>query len=180
MKNIGMVKNISLVILGVFSLILLSQHTGYCQGWPDIKVRLLPDSSFALIEKDSGEKIRHCPYRDINGKIDKEQLIYVLGTIHRETWLNPKNKKMAVKNLEIHYNMLNSKIMKKGMPKIININKANLVDLVALPQIGPVMAVKIIEYRNIHHLFLNIEEIKKIEGIGQGTFNSICHYIRTD
>lgn len=180
MQNRRAVTNIYIVFLCIFSLILLSQHTGYCQGWPDIKVRLLSDSAFAMIEKDTGEKIRHCPYRDINGNIDKEQLIYVLGTIDRETWLNPKNKETAIKHLEKHYNLLIGEIMKKGMPGIININKANLVDLVALPQIGPVMAVKIIEYRNIHHMFFKIEDIKKIEGIGQGTFNAICHYIRTD
>ena len=54
---------------------------GICQGWPDIKVRMLPDSSFAVIEKDkNGYKYRRCPHHDINGDIDSEQLIYVIGT----------------------------------------------------------------------------------------------------
>ncbi|MBW2663998.1 MAG: helix-hairpin-helix domain-containing protein, partial [Deltaproteobacteria bacterium] len=49
--------------------------------------------------------------------------------------------------------------------------------LVALPQIGPVMAVKIVECRNMHGLFEKIEDIRKVQGVGSGTFNAIKHYI---
>jgi len=61
-----------------------------------------------------------------------------------------------------------------------NINKAQLTELVALPQVGPVLAVKINEYSNTHNMYVTIEDIMKVEGIGPGTFNAIRHYISTD
>jgi len=42
-----------------------------------------------------------------------------------------------------------------------------------LPNIGPVMAKRIIEYRNIHGSFYNIEEIKEVKGIGEKTYEKI-------
>ena len=56
--------------------------------------------------------------------------------------------------------------------------RPKLTDLVRLPDIGPVIAVKIIEYRKAHVMFKDIDEIKKVEGIGQGVFNAIRHYIK--
>ncbi len=67
--------------------------------------------------------------------------------------------------------------MKKGLQGSVNINRAKLTQLVALPRVGPVLAVKIVEYRNMHGLFEKIEDIRKVQGIGAGTFNAIKHYI---
>lgn len=153
---------------------------GWCQGWPDIKVRLLPDDCFALIESDVGTRIRHCPHHDQNGRIDEDQLIYVLGTLDQETWLDPKCKIEAQKHLEKHYDRVRTKILKRGLRKPVSINRASLIELVALPQIGPVLAVKIVEYRNTHNLYITIDDIKKVDGIGLGIFNAIRHYISTD
>lgn len=61
-----------------------------------------------------------------------------------------------------------------------NINKARLTELVTLPQVGPVLAIKINEYRNTHNLYVTIEDIMKVEGIGPVTFNAIRHYISTN
>ena len=65
------------------------------------------------------------------------------------------------------------------MQGTVDINRAGLTELVILPNIGPVIAVKIVEYRNMHGLFESIEDIKKVEGIGSGTFNAVRHYIST-
>ena len=156
---------------------MLSESSAICQGWTDLRIRLLPDSSFAVIEAKAGEKIRHCPHHDSNGKIDEEQLIYVLGTLDRETWLDPKNEEVAKKHLENHYDKFIAKVMKKGLQDPVNINRAKLIELVALPRIGPVLAVKIVEYRNMHGLFEKVEDIRKVQGIGSGTFNAVRHYI---
>ena len=172
-----MKRNYCLLLFSALVLFIFSQSSGICQGWSDLSIRRLPDSSFAVVEVKPGKKIRHCPHHDSNGKLDNEQLIYVLGTLDRETWLDPENEEVAKKHLENHYDKVIAKIMKKGLHDPVNINKAKLVELVALPQIGPVMAVKIVEYKETHGLFETIEDIKKVKGIGTGVFNAIKHYI---
>ena len=170
-----------LILFSVLTLVLWCEGTGRCQGWPDIKTRLLSDESFAVVEENTvGRKVRHCPHHDLNGRLDEEQLIFVLGTLELETWLDPKNKEIARKHLEKHYNRFMTKVRNRGLHEPLNINDASLTELVALPQIGPVLAVKIVEYRNERSMYLTIEDIKKVEGIGQGTFNAIRHYISTD
>lgn len=169
-----------LILLSLSVFIFWDHGLGLCQGWPEIKARLLSDECFAVIESDAGTRKRHCPHHDLNGKLDEEQLIYVLGTLDRETWLDPKNKKVAKKHLEKHYNRFKTKVMKKELKAPVNINQAKLTELVMLPLIGPVLAVKIVEYRNRHNMYMTIQDIKKVEGIGQGTFNAIRHYISID
>jgi competence ComEA-like helix-hairpin-helix protein len=151
-----------------------------CLGWPDIKTKLLPDESFAVIESDVGTRIRHYAHHDLNGNLHTEQLIYVLGAIDQETWLNSKLKIIAKTHLEKHYDRFKTMAMKKGLDAPVNINEASLKELILLPQIGPVLAVKIVEYRNANGMFITTEEIKKIGGIGQGIFYAIQHYISID
>ena len=80
------------------------------QGWPEIKIRLLPDDSFAVVERDVGTKVRHLPHHDINGKLDEDQLIFCLGTLREETWLYPENEAIAREHLERHYTRFIKKI----------------------------------------------------------------------
>jgi len=176
-KNIGKVSKAFIICL--FFFFFFSPHHVHPQGWSDIKIRSLPDSSFALIEVDKdGKKMRHLPYRDRNGNIDIDQLIYCLGTLGDDTWLNPEKKEIARRNLEEHYYRLRLNQTKEGMKAPININKAPLKDLVRLPNIGPVTAVKIYKFRVIHGPFQRVEDIKKVEGIGPATFAGIRYYIK--
>lgn len=57
--------------------------------------------------------------------------------------------------------------------KLININTATLAELESLPEIGPVTAQKIIEYRQKNGPFKKIEDIMKVPGIGEKTFEAI-------
>jgi competence protein ComEA len=61
----------------------------------------------------------------------------------------------------------------------VNINTANQEELEALPEIGPVTAVKIIEYRELNGLFTTIEDIQKVNGIGPKTYEAIKDLIIT-
>jgi len=54
----------------------------------------------------------------------------------------------------------------------IDINTANQAQLETLPGIGPVIAGRIIEYRQ-KKPFASIEEIKEVKGIGEATFLKI-------
>lgn len=59
----------------------------------------------------------------------------------------------------------------------IDLNQAKIEDLIKLPRVGPVMARRIIEYRQVNGPFKRIEELKKVKGIGQKTFEKISPYI---
>jgi len=55
----------------------------------------------------------------------------------------------------------------------ININTATETVLDSLPGIGPVSAKRIIDYRNENGEFSNIEDLKKVTGIGESLFDKI-------
>lgn len=60
----------------------------------------------------------------------------------------------------------------------ININTASQKELEKLPQIGPVLAKKIIEYRRRQGGFKSAEELRKVSGIGEKVFARIKPYVR--
>jgi competence protein ComEA len=64
--------------------------------------------------------------------------------------------------------------------QLININTASQSELESLPQIGPVTAVKIIEYRETHGPFSTIDEIQNVSGIGPKTFEKIKDLITVE
>ncbi len=55
----------------------------------------------------------------------------------------------------------------------VNINTATKEELDALPEIGPVKAQAIIDYRKEHGPFKSIDQIKDVKGIGPATFDKI-------
>ncbi len=59
----------------------------------------------------------------------------------------------------------------------ININNADMEDLISIPGIGAKTAKAIIEYRHKHGPFRSIDEIKNVKGIGTKKFNRIKNYI---
>ena len=63
---------------------------------------------------------------------------------------------------------------------LININTADLTMLESLPDIGPTTAQKIIDYRNLHGPFTNIQDIMNVSGIGPATFDQIQGLIKSN
>ncbi len=55
----------------------------------------------------------------------------------------------------------------------VNINTADAQELDKLPGVGPAMAQRIIDYREQNGGFQNIEDLKKIKGIGEAKFNKL-------
>lgn len=54
-----------------------------------------------------------------------------------------------------------------GAPGPININLASAGELEALPEIGPALAARIVEYRSQHGPFQSIDELAEISGISE-------------
>ncbi|MFN2197828.1 MAG: helix-hairpin-helix domain-containing protein [Anaerolineales bacterium] len=62
----------------------------------------------------------------------------------------------------------------------LNLNTATQADLERLPGIGPVMAERILQYRQEHGSFEHIEQIMDVDGIGEGTFAEIQDLISAE
>lgn len=55
----------------------------------------------------------------------------------------------------------------------VNINTAGYEELQRITGVGPAIAQRILDYRNRNGLFQTIEEIKKVKGIGEKTFEKM-------
>jgi len=65
-------------------------------------------------------------------------------------------------------------------PEPLNVNTATAEELERLPRIGPVLARRIIEYREAHGPFRRIEELEAVPGIGPKTLEELAPLIRTE
>ncbi len=61
--------------------------------------------------------------------------------------------------------------------KSVNINKAQMAELMKLKGIGPALAHRIVEYRAAHGLFKDKDELKNVSGIGPKKLEAIKDYI---
>ena len=63
------------------------------------------------------------------------------------------------------------------IPALININTATAEELCALPGIGPVIAGRIIEYREETGGYNSIIDLLNVKGIGEKMFENILEYV---
>ena len=58
----------------------------------------------------------------------------------------------------------------------IDLNQATEADFVAVPGIGPALAQKIVEFRKQNGPFKSVEDLLKVRGIGERSFEKLRHY----
>ena len=84
-------------------------------------------------------------------------------------------EKIANTNKETSTKEANPKSNQTSFP--VEINRATFDELVRIPQIGRVIANRIIEYRSTEGEFKDIEELIQIKGIGEKKLKAIKQYI---
>jgi competence protein ComEA len=55
----------------------------------------------------------------------------------------------------------------------VNINTAPSEELQELPGIGPVLAERVVQYRQAHGPFTSVEQIKEVKGVGAVLFEKV-------
>ena len=75
-----------------------------------------------------------------------------------------------------------NEVKKKTLPveKSLNLNTANIEELINLPGVGEKTAQKIIEYREKNSGFRNINQLLNVKGIGKSKLAKIKKYIFVD
>ncbi len=62
-------------------------------------------------------------------------------------------------------------------PAVLDVNRATEQDLERLPGIGPVLARRIVQYREEQGTFHDIEQLRRVKGIGKKTFERIRAFV---
>jgi competence protein ComEA len=60
----------------------------------------------------------------------------------------------------------------------VDLNKATTEALVSIPGIGRVMAERIIAWREEHGPFRRVEDLMKVKGVGEKTFEKLRPYVK--
>jgi competence protein ComEA len=68
-------------------------------------------------------------------------------------------------------------VTRPSAPLTVDVNRANQRDFERLPGIGPVLARRIVEYRESRGAFQDIEQLRRVKGIGKKTFEGIRAFV---
>lgn len=71
-------------------------------------------------------------------------------------------------------------VITRPRPGRVNINLATATELQRLPHVGPVLAGRIVAYREQHGPFKRVEDLRKVKGIGEKTLARIRPYLTID
>jgi competence protein ComEA len=62
----------------------------------------------------------------------------------------------------------------------VDINKASTTELTAIPGVGNALAQRIVEFREEHGPFQRIEDLLKIKGIGEKSFQKMKPHVKVE
>ena len=65
-------------------------------------------------------------------------------------------------------------------PGTVNVNTATAADLERLPGVGPVLARRIVEFREAKGLFRRLEDLQEVQGIGPKLYRRLVPLLRLD
>ena len=108
-------------------------------------------------------------------KDEKKVLLFLLATLFIGTGVLYYKKVNPAPRPLINFEEKEIKNYKK-----ININKATMGDLMKLKGIGPAFAERIVSFREKHGPFENAEDIKRVKGIGERTYEKMKEQIKLE
>jgi competence protein ComEA len=103
----------------------------------------------------------------LDSRLDDVLKLAVLVADADQELLNPAQRLKDGQKIIVPYNSSGK----------VNINNAGLAELDTIPGIGPVLAQRIIDYREQNGLFSSPEEIQNVSGIGPKTYEKMADYI---
>ncbi len=62
----------------------------------------------------------------------------------------------------------------------ISLSQATEEDLCQIPKIGPVLAQRILHYRDTYGPLSSLEELRSVEGVGEKLYETLCDYLTLD
>ncbi len=77
-----------------------------------------------------------------------------------------------------HTRSKSSSSSNSALPTVVNINTASIAQLESLPGVGPVMAGRILAYREKNGRFTSITDLKKVSGMGKAKFAQVKDLVR--
>ena len=60
---------------------------------------------------------------------------------------------------------------------LVDINLATTRELESLPQVGPALAKRIVDFREIHGAFKSVDDLLKVQGIGEKTLAKLRDWV---
>jgi len=60
---------------------------------------------------------------------------------------------------------------------LVNLNTASESELDTLPEVGPVTAASILQWRDQHGGFTSVDELLEVDGIGEVTLDKLAPYV---
>lgn len=68
--------------------------------------------------------------------------------------------------------------LRRSVPYLVDINSADVAELGELPQVGPNLARRIIEHRELHGPFRTADDLLRVKGIGPKTLAALRPHVR--
>jgi competence protein ComEA len=65
-----------------------------------------------------------------------------------------------------------------AVPVVLDLNAATVAELDTLPGVGPVLAGRIVEWRDVHGRFASVDQLREVSGIGARTFERLKPHLR--
>lgn len=161
----------------------ISKKIGLTQTEIKITLFVIVVFVFGLTYKVFFDKQESVPYQIFDYSEEDEKFYGSLNDTSLIISQKSDEKEVDYKQEVLDFNSQSfDNIQKKVLPaeKSINLNTAKLEELVNLPGIGPKTAQNIIDYRDLHKRFNNINELLKVKNIGEAKLAKIKKYIFID
>lgn len=161
----------------------ISKKIGLTQTELKISLFVIVVFVFGLTYKVFFDKKESVPYQIFDYSEEDEKFYGSANDTDSVVFHKSDEKEVDYKQEVLDFNSQSfDNIQKKILPaeKSINLNTAEIEELVNLPGIGQKTAQNIIDYRSKHKRFNNTNELLKVKGIGQAKLAKIKKYIFID